>query len=882
MQAPARKLVHLAEAAWPANTHEALAAVHPNAIVRPRTATAPSSVSRSRRLSALVLEDSPGDYELLVAELRRSGFEVHGVHATSEREYLESLHAGLDVVLADDSLAGFSAPAALRLLRERRLDVPFIVISGSMSEEMAVDCMRQGASDYLLKDRLGRLGPAIRQALESRALRDEKSRAELALRSSEERFRRLAENAQDIIYLYRLTEPRGMEYINPAVTRLMGYTPEELYDDPDLIFRLIHDEDRESLHNALATSWLPLAVHRWIRRDGRVVWLEQRSRQILDEDGQPAAAEGILRDVSEQMLAIEALRDSQHFLQSTLDALSANISILDESGAIVAVNGAWRRFARSNGLGSPMHGVGMDYLAACDRAAGEGAADARAVAKGIRQVLSGKEDTFSHEYACHRPGQQRWFVVRVTRFADPGSGRIVVAHEDISERKRMEEQLLYDAFHDALTGLANRALLLDRMALSLQHARRRESSAFAVLLVDLDRFKVVNDGLGPRLADQMLVAIARRLESAVRPGDTVARLGGDEFAILLAEIEGAGDAIRLAQLVQSELGKPCQLEGHEIFATASIGIALSSSRCEGAEDLLRDADTALYRAKALGRSRHEVFDASMHARALALLQIENDLRRAVERQEFLLHYQPIVSLDGGVITGFEALVRWQHPARGLVSPGEFIPVAEETGLIVPMSYWVLGEAFRQLRRWQDQFPTRPPLSMSVNLSTRLFEQPDLVAQLCRYLAESGLDAASVKLEITESALMVNSDAAAEVLRELKALGFQLALDDFGTGYSSLSYLHRFPLDILKIDRSFVGRLDPSGQHNELVRAIATLAHGLQMQVVAEGVETAEQWQQLVGLRCEYGQGYHFSRPVPPAAAEALLARGARYRLEQAP
>lgn len=453
------------------------------------------------------------------------------------------------------------------------------------------------------------------------------------------------------------------------------------------------------------------------------------------------------------------------------------------------------------------------------------------------------------------------------------------ALKEIRQRKRVEnalresqERLAHQAFHDALTGLPNRTLLIRHLRRAVEHAKRDKTYSFAVLFLDLDRFKIINESLGHAIGDQLLIAISERLETCLRPGDTVARLGGDEFALLLDHIGDTSDAIRIANRIQKKLTLPFNLNGQDVFATTSIGIALSATGYDQPESLLRDADTAMHRAKALGGARHEVFDSRMHARAVELLQLETDLRRAIERQEFQLHYQPIVSLESETIIGFEALIRWQHPQRGLVSPMQFIPVAEETGLIIPIGRWVLREACRQMRIWQTQLPTHHRLTISVNLSGKQFAQPDLIDEIKRILGETGLDASSLRLEITESVIMQNAEVATDVLSQLRATGIQLHIDDFGTGYSSLSYLHRFPIDMLKIDRSFVSQIGVDGDNSEIVETIMTLARNLSINVIAEGVETVDQLAHLRKLQCEYGQGYLISKPLDKEAAGTLIAQ----------
>ena len=445
-------------------------------------------------------------------------------------------------------------------------------------------------------------------------------------------------------------------------------------------------------------------------------------------------------------------------------------------------------------------------------------------------------------------------------------GGIVCVVRDITERKQAEEQLIYNALHDPLTSLPNQALFMDRLERMLAQTKRREDYHFAVLFLDLDRFKVVNDSLGHIVGDQLLIAIARRLQTCLDSNDTVARLGGDEFTILL-NIKKVSDATDAAQRIQQSLTLPFTLNGQEIFTTASIGIALSFMGYHQPEDLLRDADAAMYRAKFLGKARHQVFNKAMHTQAVELLQLETDLRRAIEHQEFVVYYQPIVLLDTGKVIGFEALVRWQHPSRGLIFPNEFIPIAEETGLIVPIGQLVLREACRQVRVWQMEFSL--PLTISVNFSSKQF-QPDLVEHIQGIVQDTGLDALSLKIEITENVLM-ETESLTQMF-QLQALGIQLYMDDFGTGYSSLSYLHRFPINVLKIDRSFVSTIAGTarGENSAIAGTIIKLADNLGIDAIAEGIETAEQLHQLKTLGCKYGQGYFFSKPVDSKTAETLL------------
>jgi diguanylate cyclase (GGDEF)-like protein/PAS domain S-box-containing protein len=566
-------------------------------------------------------------------------------------------------------------------------------------------------------------------------------------------------------------------------------------------------------------------------------------------------------EIRERREAEEALRGSEARYRQMFENHQAVQLLIDPAtGTIVDANPAactFYGYAREELRGKP-----IGEINSCT---------APELAEAIRSASAGEGVTFLFQHRL-ASGDVRDVEVRSGPIESGGRQLLFSIVHDITERKQAEEQLLHHALHDALTRLPNRALFMDRLHHAIARARRHPDDHFAVLFVDFDRFKNVNDSFGHLEGDRLLQEVGRRIGAALDPTATVARLGGDEFAILVEEIAGVADATRAAERVQAAFASPVVIRGQKIFTTASIGIAVSQPTYRRPEEMLRDADTAMYRAKAQGRAQSVVFDRTMHAKVVARLQLENDLRRAIAREEFQVHYQPIVALATGETVGFEALLRWEHPSLGFVTPGEFVPLAEETGLIVALDRWILRRSCEELRRWQTVAPQSSSLAISVNISGKHLVQPDFLEALTAIIAETGIAPSYLTLELTESALVEHAEAASAVLGDLRALGVHVALDDFGMGYSSLNYLRRFPVETLKIDRSFVGARNGMLENAEIVRAIIGLAHTLGIGVVAEGVETETQRAMLAGFDCDAAQGYYFSPPLTGELAQHALAR----------
>lgn len=607
----------------------------------------------------------------------------------------------------------------------------------------------------------------------------------------------------------------------------------------------------------------------FLRAIGQIIVLALERQQVREMTQQVAQAEVVqakLRQQVNELQAIESvLRESEERYALAVNGSHDGVWDWNLRTNAVYFSAAWK-----STLGYADHELDNKLSEWMSRVHPE---DIKKLYQAVDHHAQGLTPQFRSEYRLlHRDGSYRWMQSRGLALRDPhGEARRIAGFQtDITISKTTNDQLRYLALHDQLTGLANRSLFMDRLEHAMRMVQRYEDMAFAVIFLDLDRFKLINDSMGHLVGDQLLITVAERLKKGLRNSDTCARLGGDEFVALLEFVQSDQSAITIVQRIQDELSRPIHLENREVYVNASIGIVMSSVDYTQPEEFLRDADTAMYHAKASGKGQYAFFTQAMRESAIAALSMESDLRQALNRQEFKLYYQPIVSLRSRRIIGFEALIRWQHPEKGIVMPAEFIKIAEETGLIVPISWWSLEQACQQIRQWQQQYYSDSPLSISVNISRRQFAQDNLINQIQAILAETGLEPSCLTLEITESAIMENVEHASAQMGQLKALGVQLCMDDFGTGYSSLSHLHLFPIDILKIDSSFIQQADSDFSKLEIIRTVASLAWNLGIEVVAEGVENNKQVTQLKLLKCELAQGYLFSRPMDAESAAQFL------------
>lgn len=941
-------------------------------------------------LFTLIIEDNDQDAELLLLELRRLDYNVISQQVKNRAELQAALDQETwDLALSDHALPGFSSLEALELIRKRRPDLPCIIVSGRIGEDGAVAVMRAGADDYVNKDQLHRLGPALERTLRERDMRRRYQRAQALLAESDVRFHNVVESLSEGLLL---TDAEAtIFFANSKLVELTGYSVEEMFGQKvhELFFPQAQREKVLEYHRACMTGESRRLEYHLRRKDREHRWVQISTSPLRNAKGEITGVLGTCTDITERKRAEENLRLLDSGIQQATDAVIITEAALEPPGPkIVFVNPAFERmtgYSAEELIGRTprmLQGPDTDWdmlkrLKACLRKGSSFSSetvnyrkDGRAyyvewsiaplrddkdrvthfvavqrditerrtqemefrklsqaleqspsivvmtdtegaieyvnesfsritgyildevrgkstsllksdftdeqTYKALWQTIQAGEDWHGEFRNRKKDGSFYWEAATISPVKD-AQGVIInflKLAEDITEHKSLTARLEHLAYHDPLTHLPNRTLLQDRLEQAVARTKRSEKS-FAALYLDLDNFKVVNDSMGHNFGDSLLREVAARLQRCVRDDDTVARWGGDEFVLLLNALRQPEDAATIAHKVFESLSHPVELDEQKIHVNATLGIALYPQDAETTDDLLKHADIAMFRAKERGKNTYQFFVPAMNEHATKRLRLEQDLRLALEHEgELILHYQPRICLDSGDVIGAEALVRWQHPQHGLISPGEFIPVAEETGLINPLGEIVLRQAAKQAKAWTQLCKRLKRFKIAVNLSAKQLQRFDIVSEIAHILTDAKLDPVRLELEITESALMNNIQDSRVKLRDLKALGVSIAVDDFGTAYSSLNYLKRLPIDNLKIDQSFVRDLGhhPDAHPNDaaIVRAIVALAKSLELGVIAEGVETEAQRVFLLGLECYQGQGFLFSRPLTVESFEQLL------------
>jgi len=931
---------------------------------------------------ALVVDDSASSASLLFEELRRGGFEPSFERVTT-REQLEGALArsSWDVVLSELSAERLGAFEALALLKERDVDIPFLIVSENVEEETAIRAMKAGAQNCIPRASLMRLCPILERELREAQIRRERRVVQSALSESELRFRSLAESAPDAILtadaggtllfanrcaesifgvpvaamigqpvstfipdysvpgarttdggtsrrlaatgrhtsgrelplelsfgeLVRDGKPLVTVFVRDCsdrervdealqeseerfrraalmssdlihecdresnrfvwfgdIDRILGYAEGEFPRTFEGWERAIHPEDHARVMSAASRHWDTgepfFAEYRVVRKDGGLLHWHHSGALIRGTQGKPSRCIGTVSDISGRRQIEEALRISEKRYRTLFERNLAGVYRSTLDGRILDCNESFARIFGYTSREEMLQQTAWDmYLKREDREA--------AVAKLLeRQYLT------NYEICLKRKDGSSVWVLESENLIEGLDGRLSIIEGtaiDITERKRAEEQVKHLAFHDPLTNLPNRLLFNDRLTLAVAQAHRHNQK-LAVLFLDLDRFKVINDSLGHSVGDELLRQVAERIQEHVREGDTVARLGGDEFTLLVPGISAEEDAAKIARKICDAVHDPFWIDGRELFVTTSLGVSVYPSDGHDAETLVRNADSAMYRAKEQGRDNYQLYTPAMNAKAIERLSLESRLRQAVANDELELHFQPFIDLRTEEVLGAEALLRWRHPELGLIPPGDFIPIAELSGLIVPIGEWVLRTACAEARKWHDQ--GFPAMTVSVNLSSRQFQQSDLGSQVTHALEETGLEADKLDLEITESCAMQNAEHSINTLWGLKKQGVRISMDDFGTGYSSLNYLKRFPIDRIKLDQSFVRDLPGDKDDAAIAMAVIAMGRSLELVVIAEGVETQEQLAFLKGHECDQLQGFLFSRPLSAEAFGKFLAQ----------
>jgi diguanylate cyclase (GGDEF)-like protein/PAS domain S-box-containing protein len=805
--------------------------------------------SQKTPLNALIVEDLEDDAMLLASRLAREGFRLHWCRVDSEEDMEAALsQEPWDIVFSDYSMPRFRGDLALEITRRHDPDLPFIFVSGTIGEDTAVACMKAGAQDYVMKHDLARLAPAVRRELEDARARREQRRTEQELRQ----LSLAVEQSADSVFI---TDARGrIEYVNPAFEQLSGYLSQEVVGrTPALVKSDRHDGE---YFQRMWATLLAGAVFRDTmvnrRKDGSLFYEEKTITPLTENSGEITHFVSTGRDVTDRMRAEEARARLVAILEATTDF----VATADADGNLLYLNQAGRRLMGRAGendiAGTPLaechseQGVQHLLHEAMPRAAAEGVWEGE-------NTLRGKPGDIpvSQVVLAHRGNDGKIeFYSTIAR--------------DITERKQHEAELRHQATHDTLTGLPNRTLLEDRLEAEISRASR-QGRLLALIFLDLDNFKRVNDSLGHPAGDSLLKEVGRRLTNCLRPNDTVARYGGDEFVVLGGDLGSVEHVLVVMNKLRNTLEPPIRIGQRDVFITFSAGIALYPGDGIDQETLTKNADTALFRAKAKGRSQYQFYAPDMNARSKELLDTETALRQALARNEFKIHFQPQFNMLTGHVTGCEALLRWQRPGHELlIPPTEFVPLLEETGLILPVGEWVLRNACSQWRAYQATH--RMPPRIAVNVAARQFSDYKLVDMVARVIKEEAVRPDALEIEITESTVMQDVHLAEEILDALDALGVRLTIDDFGTGYSSLAYLKRFPLDVLKIDATFIRDLPHDVNDAAITAASISLGHSLGLEVIAEGVETREQYDMLRTLGCDCVQGFYLSPPLAPELA----------------
>ncbi|MBI3546054.1 MAG: EAL domain-containing protein [Gammaproteobacteria bacterium] len=817
-------------------------------------------------LHFLLIDDNPDDRMLVERELTRV-FPDLRLTCITNPAVLEATLAGgdYDLVVTDYHVRWTDGLKVLSAVKQRTPHCPVIMFTGTGSEHVVAESMKQGLDDYVVKTpaHFARLPGAVRRALD-------RAHNRATVHAAEERYRVLFETNPSAVGVFDI-EARLVQ-VNHRAVEMFGYESSEEMLGRSMFDYIVPEERARAqavMQRLLETGSYEVVEYRVLRKDGSIFIIESNATLLRGQNGMSNAIIATAHDITLRRQTEEALRTSENYLRAIIDAEPECVKLVSANGKLLQMNAAGLTMIQAD---SPEQVIGRPLLSIVAPAHRE------AFLAFSESVIRGNKGSLEFEIVGLK-GAHRWLATHAVPLKNQVNGETLLLSvtRDITERKHTEERLSYLAHYDGLTGLPNRSLFSDRLQQAMIDASRHERLV-GVMFLDLDRFKNINDSLGHEMGDLLLKSVADRLSKAVRKGDTIARLSGDEFTLVLADMGHVDDAMRVAHKIIDTFVQPFHIGNRELFITASLGITLYPFDDKDVNGLLRNADVAMYRAKESGRNNYQFYTAEMTTRALEQLALENDLRYAMERNEFSLDYQPIVDCASGQVIGMEALLRWRHGQRGLIPPAQFIFLAEETGLIVAIGDWVLRTACAQCRNWQLQ--GLPALSLAVNVSARQFQQYDLTQSIQKILHETGWSPSLLELEITESVIMQQADTAVRSLRQLSEMGIKLSIDDFGTGYSSLSYLKRFPIDTIKIDRSFVQDIPGDTDDAALAIAIITMAHSLGIKVIAEGVETREQLAFMRAHFCNAMQGYYFSRPVGADEFARLLHAGKRLEVNK--